>query len=189
MRVPLFVVALVAMPLAAGVAQGRGQEESTKCNADQAAAVARARAAGRQVPPGLAKKDCAQPVPPTPVPPPPSEQPPSGPHHVDALVYEEVDGVPGFDMFSGDLGIQGVPVELHWNGQVIASAVSDVNGAYSFPGLGIATYDVCVGGLAGYNLVQPAPDNGGPCSGAGYALEFKNTIETGFRAMFGFLMQ
>jgi hypothetical protein len=182
MRISLFVVALVAMPLVA-VAQGRGQEESTKCNADQAAAVARARAAGRPVPPGLSRKDCAQPLPP------PSAQPPSGPHHVDGVVYEELDGVPGFDMFSGEMGMQNVTVELYWNGLVIASAVSDANGAFSFPGLGNATYNVCVIGPSGFSLVQPAPGNGGPCGGAGYVSTFTSTIETGFWAMFGFVMQ
>jgi len=189
MRVPLFVVALVAMPLAAGVAQGRGQEESTKCNADQAAAVARARAAGRQVPPGLAKKDCAQPVPPTPVPPPPSEQPPSGIHKAGGIVYEDVDGNGIWDMYAGEMGLAGWTLQLHWNGQVVATTTSDANGRFVFPGLGDSVWSVCVVPQAGYSLTQPSNGSGNACEGFGYESPVSGPFGVLFKTDFGFVIQ
>ena len=187
MRVPMFVVALVAMPLAAGVAQGRGQEENTKCNADQAAAVARARAAGRQVPPGLAKKDCAQSVP-APVPPPPSEQPPSGIHKAGGIVYEDVDGNGIWDMFAGEMGLAGWTLQLHWNGQVVATTTSDANGRFVFPGLGDSVWSVCVVPQAGYNLTQPSNGIGNACGGFGYESTVSGSFENLFKTDFGFVI-
>jgi len=102
-------------------------------------------------------------------------------------VYQEVDGLPGFDVFAGDLRVANVTVELSWNGQLIDSKVSDANGAFSFHSLGITTYNVCVIPPSGFRLVEPAP--GGPCGGNGYVAEFVSTIETGFPAVFGFVMQ
>ncbi len=63
-----------------------------------------------------------------------------------------VDGLPGFDVFAGDLRVANVAVELSWNGQLIDSKVSDANGAFSFHSLGITTYNVCVIPPSGFRL-------------------------------------
>lgn len=69
MRVPVLVLALLAMPIAAGVAQGRGKQQRVRstslesdCKQEHADALARAVAEGH-APYGLDKK-CSDPVPP-----------------------------------------------------------------------------------------------------------------------------
>ena len=202
-RVVLAVVALLALPFGAVAAQGRAKpkprtasEVSGECKDQQAATLSRANDAGHD-PYGLDKK-CPDA--------PPSgggggggggqNLPPTGTNHVDGLVYEELDGNSGYNPFAGDMPIANVPVQLSWNGQVIASAVSDAGGAFSFPGLGgtavnPATFVVCVvSGPSGFSQVVPDPSApGAPCSGAGYLVIFNNFIETGFPAQFGYLMQ
>jgi hypothetical protein len=198
-RVVLAIVALLALPFGSVAAQSRtgnsgkgsGQVRSAEvgidCKDQHATALARDQADGRN-PYGLDKK-CPDPVPPGP------SSPPSGSHHIDGLVYEEVDGNPGYNPFAGDLGIANVPVQLSWNGQVIASGVSAADGSFSFSGLGgtalqPATYTVCVSGPSGFTQVEPDPNApGAPCAGAGYPVLFNSDIETGFAARFGYLMQ
>ena len=77
MRVPVLVLALLAMPIAAGVAQGRGKQQRVRsaslesdCKQEHADALSRAVADGH-APYGLDKK-CTDPVPP-----PPPNQPPA----------------------------------------------------------------------------------------------------------------
>lgn len=197
-RVVLAVVALLALPFGTVAAQSRGGKPKPRANSasdvagdckdQQAASLGRAVDAGREAPYGLDKK-CDDPVPPPPT------QPPSGPHHVDGLVYEELDGNPGYNPFAGDLGIGNVPVQLSWNGQVIASGVSAADGSFTFSGLGgtalqPATYTVCVSGPGGFAQVEPDPNaSGAPCAGAGYPVVFNSDLETGFAARFGYLMQ
>jgi hypothetical protein len=193
-RVVLAVVALLALPFGSVAAQGRpkprvrpANEVAGECKDQQAATLARAVESGQNAPYGLDKK-CDDPVP-------PPSTPPSGPHHVDGLVYEELDGNAGYDPFAGDLGIADVPVQLSWNGQVIASAVSAADGSFSFTGLGgtflqPAAFTVCVSGPIGFVQVWPDPSAAGaPCGGAGYPVSFNSDIETGFRARFGYLLQ
>jgi hypothetical protein len=192
-RVVLAIVALLALPFGSVAAQGRAKPKPStasttagECKDQQAATLARTTDAGH-APYGLDKK-CDDPVP-------PPSTPPSGPHHINGLVYEDVDGNPGYDPFAGDLGIANVPVQLSWNGQVIASAVSAADGSFSFTGLGgtalqPASYTVCVSGPSGFVQVMPDPSAAGaPCGGAGYEVSFNSTIETGFQPLFGYLMQ
>lgn len=192
MRGSFLVLALLAMPLAAGVAQGQAKpkarprpaaDEST-CNADQAAAVARARAEGRPVPPGLDKKNCEvapPPPPPVPVPPPPSA-PPTGPHVAKGVVFEDLDGNGVQDPFAGELGLAGWTIELRWNGQLVASATSDADGLYEFDNLGntgTSSYSMCAQVQSGYVGTRPADGSG--C----YPVVFNSTIMTWFEGNFG----
>jgi hypothetical protein len=191
-RMILALLALSALPFVAVAAQGRGQEESTKCNADQAAAVARARAAGLQVPAGLAKKNCAQPVPPPapvpPPPPPPSEVPPSGIHRAWGIVYEDIDGNGDQDMFAGEMGLAGWTVELYWNGLMIGSRTTGADGSFSFDNVGVATYSVCVIAQGGYNRTEPAAGNA--CGGAGYDFHVLDSpFVTWYERNFGMMLQ
>lgn len=181
-RVLLTVLALLAVPFVAS-AQGRGkvlnQNDELSCTPEQVEAIARARAAGRPVPYGLDKKNCEA----TPPPPPAPQPPPTGPHWVDGLVYEDVDGSGWFDMFAGEMGLAGWTVNLYWNGQVIASAVSDVNGQFRFDGLANATtYNVCVVEQGGYTRTQPS--GGDAC----HPFSFNSSIGTLFPAFFGMML-
>lgn len=170
-RFALSLAALLALPLMAGAAQSRGQDESSKCTPDQAAAIARARAAGRPVPPGLAKKNCEPPAP-------PSEAPPVGPHKALGMVFEESDGVAGRDAFSGEGGLAGFTVQLFYKptGALAASAVSDASGNFEFGSLGNGTWFVCVVPLSAYTQVHPVAGTG--CSGRGYEFTLSGSIET-----------
>jgi len=184
-RVLLTVLALLAVPFVAS-AQGRGkvssQNDEFSCTPEQVEAIARARAAGRPVPYGLDKKNCEATQPPPP-PPPSSEPPPTGPHWVGGLVYEDVDGNGWFDMFAGEMGLAGWSVNLYWNGRVIASAVSDVNGQFRFDALANATpYNVCVVEQGGYIRTQPSA--GDAC----HPFSFNSSIGTEFPAMFGMML-
>ena len=208
MRVPLLVLALVAMPIAAGVAQGRGKQQrvrssslETSCKEEHADALSRAVEAGHE-PYGLDKK-CQDPVPPPPpapppppspvpppppppvpppppppVPPPPGDQPPSGINFASGMVYEEIDGNPGRDPFAGELGLSGSTVQLIWNGQVVAEYSADWDGAFHFNGLGNATYSVCVIVPAGY--AQASPVGGTGCGGSGYSNTFAGSFQQGW---------
>src|SRR5262245_35425409 len=86
MRVPVLVLALLAMPIAAGVAQGRGKQQRARnasaslesdCKEQHADALSRAVEDGH-APYGLDKK-CSDPVPPPPPPPPAPVPPPLPP--------------------------------------------------------------------------------------------------------------
>lgn len=195
MRVLLFVLALVAMPLAAGAAQGSSSgnanaNAANRCkNSPQAGQNAASQGGAAQAAEAQLNKNCAAPAPPpAPVPPPPSgEQPPSGNHGVMGVVYEELDGNVGSrDMFAGELGLEGWTVELYWNGQVIRSATTDGNGNYWFGGLGSATYSVCVVGQAGYTRTEPAA--GAACEGAGYTFSLSGSFGTVAERNFGMML-
>lgn len=186
LSVLLTVLALLAVPFVAS-AQGRGkvrnQNGESSCTPEQAAAVARARAAGREVPDGLDKKNCEA----TPPPPPPAEEPPTGIHAARGVVYEDIDGNGQQDMFASELGLAGWTVELYWNGRMIASKTTGADGSFVFPSLGNSTWTVCVIGQSGYNRTQPA--SGNACGGAGYEFSFASPFGTEFAAMFGFQLQ
>lgn len=180
-RVTLSLVALAALPMLSAAAQGN----SNVCTPDQARVVARARANGEQVPPGLAKKCPA----PTPAPqPPPVLQPPTGSNEAHGYVYQDDDGNGSRDMFAGEMGLAGWTVQLVWNGQTIASTTTDADGNFVFPGLGNATYSVCVIGQSSFSQTQPMSGSG--CGGAGYSFAFTSSVPTWFDiAFFGMLPQ
>jgi SdrD B-like protein len=184
MRVPVLVLALLAMPIAAGVAQGRGKQQRVRsaslesdCKQEHSDALSRAVADGH-APYGLDKK-CQDPVPPPPPPPPPpvpvpppppppppSDEPPLGIHLANGLVYEDVDGNGSQDPFAGEMGLAGWTVQLIWNSRVIQETLTAGDGSYSFSNLGSATYSVCVVQQSNYNRTEPAAGNS--CGGAGY---------------------
>ena len=213
MRVPVLVLALLAMPIAAGVAQGRGKQQRVRstsvesdCKQEHADALGRAVADGH-APYGLDKKcsDAAPPVPPpppAPVPPPPPppvpppppppapEQPPTGPHQVRGVVFEDLPDVNGVydgvqNAFAGEMGLAGWTISLAWNGQVIATTSSDGDGNYIFSGLGNT-------GTGAFEVCiqlqsgysQTSPVGGTGCGGAGYSAPFNNSSMTWFRADF-----
>lgn len=186
MRVPLLVLALVAMPIAAGAAQGRGKQQRIRstsleisCKQEHADALSRAQEAGHDAPYGLDKK-CLDPVPPVPVPvpPPPGDQPPSGINFATGTVFEEIDGNPGRDPFAGEMGLSGWTVQLIWNGRVVAEYSTDWDGAFHFNGLGNATYSVCVIVAPGYS--QASPVGGTGCGGSGYSNTFSGSFQQGW---------
>jgi hypothetical protein len=202
MRVPVLVLALLAMPIAAGVAQSRGKgkdqrvraaDAQSECKDQQAATLARANADGHD-PYGLDKK-CGDPVP-APVPPPPTDvPPPTGVNRAVGVVYEdiaEMDGIGNgrFDPMAGEMGLAGWTVQLYWNGRVVAEAVSDANGAFVFPNLGNAAtgWAVCVVEQAGFVRTQPVPPVGNACNGAGYAFALTSTFPTDANNPFGMQM-
>lgn len=172
MRVPLIVLALAAMPFAAGVSQGRGEAESQKCTADQAAAIARARAAGRPVPPGLERKNCPDPAPA------PAPGPESGPHKALGTVFEDIDGNGSQDMFSGEMGLMGWTVQLYWKatGALVTTASTDDAGNFVFSSLGNGTYFVCIVSQSGYTQTYPTQGTG--CNGLGHEFTLQGTIES-----------
>lgn len=183
-RVVLSLLALLALPVVAASAQGN----STTCSPEQAREVARARAAGRQVPPGLAKK-CPPPAPtppPADEPAPVQEQPPTGNNEARGYVYQDDDGTGSRDMF--EMGLAGWTVQLIWNGRTIASATTDADGNFVFTGLGNTTYSLCVVGQSGFTQTEPVSGTG--CGGAGYSFPFTSSFPTWFQAgFFGMLPQ
>ncbi|MBJ7899548.1 MAG: hypothetical protein GC158_06440 [Cyanobacteria bacterium RI_101] len=68
---------------------------------------------------------------------------------ISGQVFEDIDG-DGF----GDLGLAGVTVTLLQNGGIVASAVTDTNGAYVFSGLATGIYAVQQTNLSGYSDVS-----------------------------------
>jgi hypothetical protein len=185
MRVLLFVLALLAMPLAAGVAQGQGNGNNKCMNAVQAARAA----SGQRVPPGQAKKDCPDPVPPpAPPPPPPPPAPEPGIHAAKGAVYEDIDGNGDRDVFASEMGLAGWTVQLFdANGQVIASASTDADGNFEFTALANGSYSVCVVAQSGYTQTQPVGGSG--CGGAGYSFSFSSTFMTWWSENFGMMLQ
>ena len=216
MRVPVLVLALLAMPIAAGVAQGRGKQQRVRsaslesdCKQEHADALSRAVAEGH-APYGLDKK-CTDPVPPppppppAPVPPPPPPppvpppppppppapvEPPTGPHQVRGVVFEDLDGNGVQDAFAGEMGLAGWTITLAWSGQVIATTSSDADGNYIFSGLGntgTAAFEVCIQVQSGY--AQTSPVGGTGCGGSGFSAPFNNSFMTWFRADFAEMLQ
>jgi hypothetical protein len=198
LRIMLAILALLAVPYVAS-AQGRSKpkprlqatEEESECKPEHREAIARARAEGREAPPGLEKKcaDAPPPPAPPPPPPPPSEQPPAGIHLSKGFVYEDIDGSGSQEMSAGEMGLAGWTVQLYWNGQLVTSTTSGPDGEYEFPGLGAsALWSVCVIGQAGYNRTQPL--NGDACGGAGYNFQvLESPFLTWYERHFGMMMQ
>ncbi len=160
MRVPLMLVALLAMPLAVGAAQGQSggnanANADNRCkNSPQAGKNAASQGGAAQAAQAQLHKNCPAPVPPVPVPPPPSSQP-TGVNRALGMVYEEIDGNLGRDPFAGEMGLAGWTVQLIWNNQVVAEYTTDWDGAFHFDGLGNATYSLCVIVQAGYTQAPP----------------------------------
>ncbi len=103
------------------------------------------------------------------------------------MVYEDVDGNGSQDPFSGEMGLAGWSIELHWNGQVLATTTSAADGSFIFPDLGNTTYEVCVVAQAGYNQTQPVGGSG--CGGAGYTFTFNSPFMTWSVNNFGEMLQ
>ncbi len=167
----LILAALVVTPFVVGAAQGRGQEkvrpqnDESSCTPEQAAALARARAAGHTIPYGLDKKNCEPPAPPpAPVPPPP------GPSCGNGVVDQGTASINGGVFTDGWVApLPGWCVEL--SGPVTASALTDASGNYSFVGLPDGMYTVCqVVKPEGFSSwVQTFPRDGATCLvGLGY---------------------
>jgi hypothetical protein len=106
---------------------------------------------------------------------------------VSGMVYEDIDGNGSRDQFAGEMGLAGWTVELRWQGQVIASAVTDWDGSFLFSGLGNTVYEVCVVAQSGFARTQPVSGDG--CGGAGYSSPFASTVPTGYEAKFGMMVQ
>lgn len=206
MRVPLLVLALVAMPFAAGVAQDRD-----KCKLDDASSRAGAASKGKvratdasNPPPGQAKK-CPAPVPPppppapvppppppppapvppppppppppAPVPPPPPPAPAPGPHKAKGTVFQDDDGNGMRDLFF-EPGLENWHLQLFWSatGQMLAETDSDANGDFEFANLGNGKYFICIIPKAGFT--QTAPVGSPVCGGLGREFELQGQFET-----------
>lgn len=175
MRVLRIVIALLAVPMFAAVSQGRRSDkaETRTCTAEQAEAVARALAAGRQIPPGLAH--CAAPAP---------EAPPTGPHKAVGVIYDDLDGNGSRDMFAGEMGLSGWTVTLFTSTGVFAGeTTTDVNGAFVFSDLGNTTWNVCITLQSGYRVTVPA--SGSTCN----SFTSSGTLETWYPSTFGVTTQ
>lgn len=185
------VIALLALPLVAVHAQGRGK--GPRRNADVCASPA---GNSGHVPYGQAKKcpppppNDSTPQPPDTTPPPPSG-PPTGIDLANGKVFADLDGDGVLNLFVGDTVLAGVPVELRWNGQSLGTSVTDANGFYSFSGLAAnTTYEMCVTVPSGFTQ-SPAPAsmpyNG--CGGTGYSFSVNTTIQTTTVLNFGMIPQ
>jgi hypothetical protein len=192
-RVVLAVVAMLALPFGSVAAQSRNKgqvrsaEVGTDCKDQHAAALARDQADGRN-PYGLDKK-CDPVAPPVPVPPPPSDQPPTGIHAATGIVYEDVDGSGTQELYSGEFGFSGWTVQLFWNGQLVTSSTTDVEGKYLFPNIGTGSlWAVCVSPQAGYNRTHPV--SGDACGGNGVTFIMpNNSYVTWAQNDFGWMLQ
>src|SRR6266576_2274412 len=174
-RVLFAVVGLSALPLVAVAAQGHG-------NSPVACRVTPQTAGNSgNLPPGQAKKCPAPPPPAAPVPPPPPESPPTGPHQARGIVFEDIDGDGLRDPFAGEMGLAGWSVQLIWNGQVVASAPTDVDGNYRIDNIGNSSYSVCIVPQAGYNQTKPAGAAASGCGGSGYSFTLNSVFMTWFQ--------
>src|SRR5258706_68873 len=134
-------------------------------------------------PPPIAPPPPAEPPPP----PPPPPSPPSGINFANGIVFEDLDGNGLRDPFAGEMGLEGWTVELWWNGQVLATTTTDVDGNFVFPSLGNSTYSVCVVAQGGYR--QTLPIGGSGCGGAGYTFSFNSQFMTWSVNNFGMMLQ
>ena len=129
------------------------------------------------------------PPPPAPVPPPPPESPPTGPHQARGIVFEDIDGDGLRDPFAGEMGLAGWSVQLMWNGQLVASATTDVDGNYQIDNLGNSTYSVCIVPQGGYTQTKPAGAAATGCGGSGYLFTVNSVFMTWLQGDFGMQLQ
>jgi len=102
-------------------------------------------------------------------------------------VFEDLDGDGARDPFAGEMGLEGWTVELWWNGQVLASTTTDVDGKYQFLNLGNTTYSLCIQAQGGYT--QTIPVGGTGCGGSGYTWTFNGVFQQMFPGVFGEMLQ
>jgi len=102
-------------------------------------------------------------------------------------VFEDMDGNGLRDPFAGEMGLAGWTLQLTWNGQVLASTTSDVDGNFVFENLGNTTYSVCIVPQGGY--VQTLPVGGSGCGGSGYQFSFNSVFMTWSVNNFGEMLQ
>jgi len=215
-RVLFAVVALSALPLVAVAAQGRGNSpvacKVTPQTAGNSGKVPPGQAKKcpppAPVPPPPPPPPPPAPVPPPPPPPPPPpapvppppppppapvppppppESPPTGINFANGIVFEDLDGNGLRDPFAGEMGLEGWTVELWWNGQVLASAITDADGRYAFRNLGNTTYSLCIQPQGGYT--QTIPVGGTGCGGSGYTFTFNGVFQQMFPGVFGEMLQ
>ena len=105
------------------------------------------------------------------------------------VVFEDLDGNGAQDVFSGEMGLAGWTVQLWWNGQVIDTRTSDVDGNFGFTALGNTTYSVCLVAQGGYVQTLPVGAMADGCNGSGYAYTFTSQIGTGWVTNFGEMLQ
>jgi hypothetical protein len=190
LRLTIALMALTSLPFGAIAAQGRGKDKpraqsESECKPEHRAALERARAEGREAPPGLAAKCPDAPPPP---PPPSNDPPPSGPHVAKGVVYEDVDGDGIMAPTAGEFGLAGWTVQLLWNGRVVSSVASNDDGNYEFPGLGNSSaWAVCVVPQAGYALTEAG--NRQACGGNGSTFALVSSFMTWNVQNFGGMIQ
>ena len=171
-RVVLALVGLLALPLVAAAAQG--QSEANKCkNTPQAGQNGNSQPGAAAVAVAQADK-CPAPL----------SSPPTGQNMAGGVVFEDLDGNGAQDQYAGELGLAGWPVELWWNGQVVATTTTDDWGNFMFSNLGNTSYSVCVQIQAGYTETYPLL-NGGACGGLGWAISFNSVFPTLWPTNFG----
>ena len=107
-------------------------------------------------------------------------------------MYADLDADGTYSPFAGDTVLAGWTVQLLWNGAVVNSASTDVNGAYRFDGLGntgSSSWELCVVMQSGFSQ---GPAQGGGytgCAGTGYAFPFNSAFATMFQGNFSMLPQ
>ncbi len=93
------------------------------------------------------------------------------------MVFQDFDGSGDQDIFSGEAGLPNWVVNLVWNGQVIASTVSDQDGNFLFADLGNSSYSVCIEMQGGFTQTSPNGSGSG-CGGFGYLFTFDSQFMT-----------
>ena len=110
---------------------------------------------------------------------------------ISGVVFFDIDqdGMLGAD----EVGLSGWQIQL--TGPVTVTAMTDGNGAYSFPNLDAGTYTVCVIAPAGWNQISPtnATPNGTACGTGGFgytiAVSTVSTDTTIPNINFGYISQ
>jgi hypothetical protein len=146
MRAITVLVALVAMPLVASLAQGRDNSKwSTGLRKGWN---------GGSLPPGLAKKD-----PPPPPQPPPPQPPPPPPASCGLVNASAGTGVISGSVLEGRTGLfgglGGWCVHVSLNGTDVASVATDAAGNFSVSGLADGMYLVCQDVQSGWTETTP----------------------------------
>jgi len=145
MRVLIALVALAAMPFAAGVAQGTNPFSDPKnCGthlsfSDQAAAHRADAALPHGGKHGVMDRPCASPEVPPPLPPPPAPAPACAVTPPSTAGTLTIDGKVSDAATAG--GLANWCIQL--TGTINATAMTDANGNYSFRGLPDGEYSVC----------------------------------------------